>query len=176
MATEKWLIDAWDLVEWLYNIDLENMHRMLKGKKAKWLDTKGVRHMIDTVPTVDAVEVSRLGRLGRLMMPYTGDPRGPMGARGEAGDGSDQTWKVTELDAITDVDGNRWIPVLDTDLERLKGVAVVHGRWEPHPYAYGFVRCSVCHDCIIYDDWAGGKRWNCCPQCGAKMDGGTDNA
>ena len=57
MATEKRLIDAWDLVEWLNNIDLENYHRLLRGKKAKWLDTRGVRHMIDTVPIVDAVPV-----------------------------------------------------------------------------------------------------------------------
>ena len=135
-----------------------------------------LKKMIDNAPTVDAVEVYRLGRLGQLLMPYTGDPRGPMGARGESGNSRDQTWKITELDAITDVDGNRWIPVLDTDLEKLKGAEVVDGRWEPHPYAYGFVRCSVCHDCIIYDDWAGGKKWNYCPNCGAKMDGGTNNA
>ena len=56
---EKRLINAWDLMEWLDNIDLENMHRVLRCKKAKSLDTKGVRHMIDTVPTVDAVEVVR---------------------------------------------------------------------------------------------------------------------
>ena len=55
MADEKWLISAWDLIEWLRNIELENHHRVLAGKKAKCLNTDGVRHMIDTVPKVDAV-------------------------------------------------------------------------------------------------------------------------
>ena len=48
---------------------------------------------------------------------------------------------------------------------------VVHGRWETHPQHYGFDRCSVCHDCIIANDWADGLKWNYCPNCGAKMDG-----
>lgn len=52
---------------------------------------------------------------------------------------------------------------------------VVHGRWEPRPDALGFVRCSNCHDCNVYDDWADGKKWNYCPNCGAKMDGGADD-
>ena len=50
-------------------------------------------------------------------------------------------------------------------------VEVVHGRWEPRKDVIGFVRCSVCHDCNIYDDWADGKKWNYCPNCGAMMDG-----
>ena len=48
--------------------------------------------------------------------------------------------------------------------------SVRHGRWEQRKDAIGFVRCSVCHDCNIYDDWADGKKWNYCPHCGAKMD------
>lgn len=51
-------------------------------------------------------------------------------------------------------------------------VPVVHGRWEAHPTANGYERCSVCRDCIIYGDWADGKKWGYCPHCGAKMDGG----
>lgn len=47
---------------------------------------------------------------------------------------------------------------------------VVHGRWEPHPHAYGYERCSVCNDCNICGEWADGKKWNYCPNCGAKMD------
>ena len=53
-------------------------------------------------------------------------------------------------------------------------VEVVHGRWEPRTDVIGFVRCSVCHDCNIYEDWADGKKWNYCPNCGAKMDGDGD--
>lgn len=44
------------------------------------------------------------------------------------------------------------------------------GRWEPRTDVVGFVRCSVCHDCNVYDDWADGKKWNYCPNCGAKME------
>lgn len=47
---------------------------------------------------------------------------------------------------------------------------VRHGRWEPRKDVPGFVNCSVCHDCNIYDDWADGKKWKYCPNCGAKMD------
>lgn len=46
---------------------------------------------------------------------------------------------------------------------------VVQGRWEPRKDVPGFVRCSVCHDCNIYDDWADEKKWNYCPNCGADM-------
>lgn len=48
--------------------------------------------------------------------------------------------------------------------------AVRHGRWEPHPSVYSYVRCSVCHDCNILEDWVDGKKWRYCPNCGATMD------
>lgn len=47
---------------------------------------------------------------------------------------------------------------------------VKHGQWEKRKDVIGFVRCSVCHDCNIYDDWADGKKWSYCPNCGAKME------
>ena len=56
----------------------------------------------------------------------------------------------------------------------IDAVPVVHGEWENHPHAYGFKRCSVCHDCNIWGEWADGKKWNYCPNCGACMDGGKD--
>ena len=67
--------------------------------------------------------------------------------------------------------------VLDSIDEQptVDAVEVVHGRWEPRTDVVGFVRCSVCHDCNVYDDWADGKKWNYCPNCGAKMDGGVKN-
>jgi hypothetical protein len=66
--------------------------------------------------------------------------------------------------------------IMDTidEAPTVDAVEVVHGRWEPHPNANGFERCSVCHDCIIYDDWATEPKWYYCPNCGAKMDGGKD--
>lgn len=48
------------------------------------------------------------------------------------------------------------------------------GEWENHPHALGFVRCSVCHDCNIWGEWADGKKWNFCPNCGADMRGEED--
>lgn len=46
---------------------------------------------------------------------------------------------------------------------------VVHGEWIVHnpdnPFAiYG--ECPVCHEEV-------GRKWNYCPNCGAKMDGGA---
>lgn len=59
------------------------------------------------------------------------------------------------------------------DLENLDDLYVRHGNWEPRKDAPGFVRCSICHNCNVYDDWPDGKKWNYCPNCGAKMDGGS---
>lgn len=63
--------------------------------------------------------------------------------------------------------------VLASDIYRMpaEDVAPVrHGFWEPRKDAFGFVRCSVCHECNIYNDWPDGKKWNYCPHCGAKLD------
>jgi hypothetical protein len=64
--------------------------------------------------------------------------------------------------------------ILDTidDAPIVDAVEVVHGRWAPREDVKGFVCCSVCHDCNIYDEWHDGEKWNYCPNCGAKMDGG----
>lgn len=48
---------------------------------------------------------------------------------------------------------------------------VVHGQWEKHPNMYGFVRCSECRDCVVWDEWVNNEKWKYCPNCGAKMDG-----
>jgi hypothetical protein len=57
MVSEKRLIDACDLIEWLDDFDRENTLRVLMGKKAKLLNSHAIKNMIVTVPTVDAVEV-----------------------------------------------------------------------------------------------------------------------
>ena len=53
---------------------------------------------------------------------------------------------------------------------------VVHGRWieRQTPHAMGGVsgKCSVCAKSVQYL----GNPLNYCPNCGAKMDGGTKNA
>ena len=59
MANEKRLIDAWDLIEWLDEFNRENTLRVLRGKKAKLLNSHEIKNMIVTVPRVDAVEVVR---------------------------------------------------------------------------------------------------------------------
>ena len=46
---------------------------------------------------------------------------------------------------------------------------VVHGRWEKSEYR-GFVRCSVCKDAYIDEDWLSSGKWGGCPNCRAKMD------
>lgn len=49
-------------------------------------------------------------------------------------------------------------------------VPVKHGMWEKTSMD-GFLRCSVCHDCYIDDNWLDGKHWNFCPHCGADLRG-----
>jgi hypothetical protein len=121
---------------------------------------------IDVLPRVDAVKVHRLGKLGRLMMPYKGCPRGRMGARGCSG----EDFKVLELDPIMDVDGNRWIPVLEEDLRVMKArvddtVKLVHGRWEN--ITGGMITLGDCSECKVRQPMIG---TNYCKNCGAKMD------
>ena len=69
------------------------------------------------------------------------------------------------------VDRQHEVIELLMDAPDVEAAPVVHGRWEPRTDVFGFVRCSACHDCNIYDDWADGKKWSYCPNCGAKMDG-----
>ena len=50
---------------------------------------------------------------------------------------------------------------------------VVHGRWiEQEKYTFGTMYdCSICGDRILDN----GHAWNYCPNCGAIMDGGSEN-
>jgi hypothetical protein len=127
---------------------------------------------IDVLPRVEAVEVSQLGELGRLMMPYKGCPRGRMGARGVYGGEENQTeFEVMALDAIEDIEGDRWVPVLAEDLNNLKvrlnnAVEVVHGRWIYEPVEFTYEKDIKCSVCGSYAKHAS----NYCPNCGAKME------
>ena len=52
-------------------------------------------------------------------------------------------------------------------------VEVVHGRWEKAEY-YGWIRCDKCKDVYLEEGYLGNGKWNYCPNCGAKMDGGNE--
>lgn len=54
-------------------------------------------------------------------------------------------------------------------LEEAPAVLPQQGYWESDPWNPGFVRCSVCHDCIIYEDWVDSEKWTYCPHCGTKL-------
>lgn len=64
------------------------------------------------------------------------------------------------------------------EIEKLRAQAstVVHGRWIERraPHAMGGIsaKCSACSKSVQYL----GNPLNYCPNCGAKMDGGADNA
>ena len=53
-------------------------------------------------------------------------------------------------------------------------VPVVHGRWETVSSMLGYLCCSNCKDVYIWETWLGDGKWNYCPNCGAKMDGGNE--
>ena len=50
---------------------------------------------------------------------------------------------------------------------------VRHGRWVDRPTAIKYISHSECSTC---GSWQGENWMNYCPHCGAKMDGGADNA
>ena len=56
-------------------------------------------------------------------------------------------------------------------------VPVVHGRWEydlPTINTYGQLRCSICNWWTL--DPSVDRSYSYCPNCGAKMDGGDNDA
>ena len=58
---------------------------------------------------------------------------------------------------------------------RSEYVKVRHGRWVKSN-AGGFVCCTCCEDIFVNSDWLRHDTWNYCPNCGAKMDGGANDA
>ena len=69
------------------------------------------------------------------------------------------------------VDALRYAPAADV-------APVVHGRWIEYPRAHYF-KCGECKYTVPYRKahLTNGKReYNYCPNCGAKMDGGAENA
>ena len=71
--------------------------------------------------------------------------------------------KGTIQDAIKMVSFSEYTPAADV-------APVVHGRWIMHDDEFGLTcECSACHIETMGDG-------NYCPNCGAKMDGGVDDA
>jgi hypothetical protein len=61
------------------------------------------------------------------------------------------------------------------DAPTVDAVEVVRGRWEEYSRMPGYLQCSKCHDAHIWFAWLKDGKWNYCPNCGAKMDGGQEN-
>lgn len=71
-------------------------------------------------------------------------------------------------------DGVDAIDIKDVDAIPAADVAPVrHGRWiEQEKYTFGVMYdCSICGNRILDT----GHSWNYCPNCGARMDGGSEN-
>lgn len=138
---------------------------------------------IQNAPAVDAVPVERLGRIGKLFLPYKGCSRGHVGRMGAPATLEEEAlfWGV-----ITDVDGWRWVPVVEAVLMELIEKAKANdpeslrpkGRWividddyewddeaDDECYVVLECECSVCGERTKKD------RPNYCDNCGAKMEG-----
>ena len=90
-----------------------------------------------------------------------------------------------ELDAIEDIDGNLWVPVLSDDLNEMKErnrnlrtAQDVHGHWEDKPTGrYGAWQswCSVCGKHSGIGGIEKNRHRAYCPNCGAEMMNGGNN-
>ena len=78
-----------------------------------WVDYM-LEHGVRAYP--DKTTLHRLGKFGTLFMERKGCPRG---AIGEFGEGVSLEEAATIMPAIEDMDGNRWVPVLENVLEQL---------------------------------------------------------
>lgn len=79
--------------------------------------------------------------------------------------------------AVADKDKNRrvWARAIGVlhDTPAAEVAPVVHGEWNR---SGPLLECVVCGE--IYSQLGGnaGKEWNYCPKCGARMDGGAEDA
>lgn len=87
-----------------------------------------------------------------------------------------------EREAAEDAVGEAYLKGLNPlwelrDVPAADVVPVVHGRWEydlPTINTYGQLRCSICNWWTL--DPSVDRSYSYCPNCGAKMGGGTGNA
>lgn len=85
----------------------------------------------------------------------------------------------TKYDWSEEIDFDDFEKVLD-GLPAVDVAPVRHGRWDDSgrftfPGGSTAVRCSECGCALTVSEYRLNK-WNYCPVCGARMDGGADNA
>lgn len=88
-------------------------------------------------------------------------------------DDEHEDWIVKEM-TVAD-----YLSFSDTSIPFVDAVPVVHGEWKPCSHydsnTHMICECSVCGDTVwVY--YNSEREWNYCPNCGAKMGGGADNA
>lgn len=60
------------------------------------------------------------------------------------------------------------------DAPTVDAAPVIHGHWDEGVH-HDYCCCSNCRDVYILAEWLTDGKWNYCPNCGAKMDGGKMN-
>ena len=95
--------------------DLMSRSALLKKKREMELEFAVTERDIESAPAVDAVPVEKLGKFGRLFLPYKGCPRGRVGRMGDGHLEEEALFWGT----IEDVDGGRWVPVVEAVLLEL---------------------------------------------------------
>ena len=155
-------------------------------------DVCGSVQLMMEAPAVDAVPVERLGKIGKLFLPYKGCSRGHVGRMGAPATLEEEAlfWGV-----ITDVDGGRWVPVVEAVLMELIEKAKANdpeslrpkGRWENVQETVMYVpemkyttthTAETCSACKARVGFVGPKVYlydQICPSCGAKMRGEADD-
>ena len=73
----------------------------------------------------------------------------------------DAPWWWQNFHSYLIVDMLKEAPVIDAEPVR-------HGKWEDNAYIW---KCGSCHKWLLVED--GDADMNYCPNCGARMDGGT---
>ena len=93
-----------------------------------------VKNALENAPAVDAIPIEKLGKIGKLFLPYKGCPRGPVGRMGDGHLEEEALFWGT----IEDVDGGRWVPVVEDVLHELIEKAKAARDAQP------VVRCKDC--------------------------------
>lgn len=83
--------------------------------------------------------------------------------------------------AWTTPDREEMVPVEAVDRKHIEAAPTVAvqalktGEWEEPPMGLaGFLRCSVCRDVYIEQEWLTDGKWNFCPSCGARLNAAVE--